>query len=80
MARRRLYADGEAPTGKLSRVTVWAGCVFALLFLFQRLPLLGPVVDVVYAGLLVSAGVAIISGRVWLETLVWNLVWCRRHR
>jgi len=80
MARRRLYEDGEAPTAKLSRVSVWAGCVFALLFLCQRLPLPGHVVDVVYAGLLVSACVAIIAGRVWLETQVWNIVWRWRHR
>jgi hypothetical protein len=76
----RLHADGEVPTGKLSRVTVWAGCVFVLLLLCLKLPLAGHVVDVVYAGLVVSGGVAIATGRAWFESLVWNMVWRWRHR
>jgi len=76
----RLHADGEVPTGKLNRVTVWAGCVFVLLLLCLRLPLTGHVVDVVYVGLVVSACVAIGAGRAWLESLVWNVVWRWRHR
>jgi ABC-type Co2+ transport system permease subunit len=70
--------QGHASARKLPLVAVWAAAIFVLLLLSLGLHPSGALVNFIYAGLLISAAVAIVFGRAWLETVVWNLV--RRWR
>jgi hypothetical protein len=80
VSRRLRPSTDKIAYGKLPRVTAWATVTFAVLLLSLSLHLPTPVLNAVYGGLLVSACVALVSGRAWLQTAVWNLVWRFRHR
>jgi len=70
--------QGHVPARRLPLVTVWAAAIFVLLLLSLGLHPGGALANLIYVGLVASAAVALVFGRAWLETVVWNLV--RRWR